>query len=179
MKGFEELLKDKMEGANYEYKSKYWSAFKRHSGMPMLGKGAWMALSTVGAAFIVAGGLFFGLRNHESIDTDKVQNNESSYNNAPDNQTIAIDSSETNVISNSTDAPIISKTTQDKSAQKAVKSAQTTKVDTQAIAPKSNIEKAKHQKTPVFVSGRATVITIDSTESNDFPDYKTSTEPLP
>lgn len=168
-----------MENVSYEYKPKYWSAFKRHSGMPMLSKGARVALSSVGAAFIVAGGLFFGLRNPESASTHKVQSNESFSNNTLNDQIVTIDSSDNNEINSLADAPVSSPITQSKSSKKASKASHTTKVNTQDIAPKASIEKAKHHQSPVFVNGHATVITIDSNESNDFPEYKTSTDPLP
>ncbi len=169
MTQFDQEIKDKLNSKTYSYKPQAWSAFKRHSGMPLMSAGAKASLIGGIAAALVGVVLFIVLpRPVDSVsDTTTVSNEPNAV------ELILTDTASPVAVPETVTStePVVAAVPSHKpkaSAQNPAQPVTTEQPQTSTEAP-SQSKPAVQQ--PSYY-GRPLEILVDTISSNDFPDYK-------
>ncbi len=171
MNQFDQNIKEKINAKNYPYKAKYWKAFKRHSGMSLLGTGAKVALLGGIGATVLGTVLFFALQRPANEAVFKTQN-----------QPVVVEEMISDSISE-IEVTVIEKpkvkdeqtSVSNKISANNEKKEKDVLIEVPAFSEEA-VTKALPSQKPVIKPihyGKPLQILVDTISSNDFPDYKT------
>lgn len=171
MNQFDQDIKEKVNAKQYSYKAQYWKAFKRHSGMSLLGTGAKIALFSGMGAAVLGTALFFALRQPDNEAISKTQNQpviveEMVADSTSDIEIVVFD--ESKVKDEQTSVSNRISTNNDKEEKDVL-------IEVPAFSEEAVTKPLPSQK-PVVKTinyGKPLQILVDTISSNDFPDYKT------
>lgn len=170
MNQFDQDIKEKINAKQYPYKAQYWKAFKRHSGMSLLGTGAKVALfGGIGTA-VLGTVLFFALRQPANETISQKQNlpvvvEKTVADSTLDTEVVVLDESKVK----DEQTPVSNKisTNNDNKEEDVL-------IDAPDLSEEAVTKPLPSQKPVVkpINYGKPLQILVDTISSNDFPDYK-------